>query len=281
MRGCSAILIAYEVLTELWSTQCYQLVSAGASTTWQTLPVHNPLHNHSLFCESRKLLILPRLGEFELESEYDDEFELEWEDQVGLISDEEEMELASELLNVSSEEELDQFLGKVFRRVGRRLRRFGRRAKRFFKSGVGLRLGGTLKRLARRALPIAGKAIGGAFGGPVGAAIGGRLAPAAGRSFGLELEGLSPEDQEFETARRFVRLAASAAANAARGSQTTAEPNSIVRSAMVKAARQHAPGLLRPGSLRSGTQSSRDHRGGGSSGGRWIRRGNKIVLLGV
>ena len=37
----------------------------------------------------------------------------------------------------------------------------------------------------------------------------GKLASGATKLFGLELEGMSPEDQEFEVARRFVRLAAS------------------------------------------------------------------------
>ena len=211
-------------------------------------------------------------GEFEM----DGEFEFETDDgEAGLLSDEEEMELASDLLNVSSEEELELFLGNVFRKVRRGVRRVSRAGRRFFKSGVGRRLGGVLKGLARRALPVAGRAIGGVFGGPAGAAIGGRLAPMAGRIFGLELEGLSPEDQEFETARRFVRLAASAAANAARGSQTSADPQRIVRSAIVSAARRHAPGLLTAGSAASGVRRT------GANSGRWVRRGNTIVLTGV
>ncbi len=242
----------------------------------------------------------------ELEAEYDGEFEAEMESEGdaelegeafaefetagdagefefepengggGALNSEEELELASELLNVSSEAELDQFLGKIFRKVKGAVGGVVRAGRKFFKSGVGKRLGGILKGLAKKALPIAGTAIGGFFGGPAGAALGGRLAPAAGRIFGLELEGLSPEDQEFETARRFVRLAASAATNAARGSQTAAAPQQIVRSALVRAARRHAPGLLRPG---AGLAAAGAAAGGHS--GRWVRRGNRIVLLGV
>ncbi|NIP56357.1 MAG: hypothetical protein GWN55_07820 [Phycisphaerae bacterium] len=223
--------------------------------------------------------------EFEEESEFEDEFEFEdvedtfgefeledeYESTMGqgrIFSDAEELEMASDLLSVSDDAELDQFLGKLFRKAGRKVRRF-------FKKGVGRRLGGVLKKVAKKALPWAGRAVGGFFGGPAGAMVGGRLAPMAGRMFGLELEGLSPEDQELEAAKRVVRLAADAAANAAVASRTAASPAKIVRKAMVKAARRHAPGLLRRRIAAFG-------RGSGIRRvGRWIRRGNRIVLMGV
>jgi hypothetical protein len=42
-----------------------------------------------------------------------------------------------------------------------------------------------------------------------------KLASAAGNAFGLEWEGLSPEDRDFEMARRYVRFATHAAKKAA------------------------------------------------------------------
>jgi hypothetical protein len=61
--------------------------------------------------------------------------------------------------------------------------------------------------------------------------------------FGLELEGLSPEDKEFEVARHFVRLADAAAQQAlARAGQPAAQ---AAQQALLQAARHHAPGLLR------------------------------------
>lgn len=61
--------------------------------------------------------------------------------------------------------------------------------------------------------------------------------------FGLELEGLSPEDKEFEVARRFVRLAADAAQQAlARAAQPAGQ---AVQQALMQSARRNAPGLLR------------------------------------
>jgi hypothetical protein len=115
-----------------------------------------------------------------------------------------EFELAAELLEVTSEQELDHFLGDVFKKVGG----FVSNA---VKSPVFKALGGVLKPIAKAALPIAGGALGTVFGGPVGGMIGSNLGSAAGNLLGLELEGLSGEDREFEMAKRFVRLASGAA----------------------------------------------------------------------
>lgn len=174
----------------------------------------------------------------------------------------EEMELAAELLGVTTEAELDQFLGGLIRKAGRAIGGFVR-------SPVGRAIGGALKSVARTALPIAGRAIGTYFGGPAGGAIGGKLAGAAGRIFGLELEGLSQEDQEFEVARRFVRLAGTAVKNAALAPAGT-PPAVAARQAMAAAAQQHAPGLVGGGVSGVGRQS-----------GRWVRRGRAIIVLGA
>ena len=50
------------------------------------------------------------------------------------------------------------------------------------KSPVGQALGGILKGAARQALPMVGSALGGYFGGPAGAKIGGQLASGAGQN---------------------------------------------------------------------------------------------------
>ena len=141
--------------------------------------------------------------ESDYEDEYDDEFE--YEGGQGVFDESEEMELAAELLSTSDEAELDHFFGKLFKRVARKVRRA-------VKSRKGGLLRGLLKRVAKKALPIAG----GIIGGPVGAG----LARAGGRIFGLELEGLSPEDRDFEIARRVVRLSGDAAKNAAKPTTT-------------------------------------------------------------
>ena len=87
---------------------------------------------------------------------------------------------------------------------------------------------------------------------------------------GLELEGLSPEDQEFEVARRFVRFAGEASRQAA-AAPPTAPADEVVQAALQRAAQRYAPGL-----------SAGMTRGGRTKGsGRWVRRGRSIVVLDV
>ena len=150
------------------------------------------------------------------------------------FSEEQEMALAAELLNVSNEMELDQFFGKLFRG-----------ASKFLKSGVGKSLVGMVKPLAKAALPTLGGALGNLVLPGIGGMIGGQLAGSAGSMLGLELEGLSQEDQEFEVARQLVRLGGAAATNAAAAS-TAVPPQQAAQTAVAAAASQYAPGLLNP-----------------------------------
>ena len=62
----------------------------------------------------------------EMEMENYEAGQLEWLGETGTILGEaEEMELASQLMEVSNEQELDQFLGDLIRRAGRALGGFG------------------------------------------------------------------------------------------------------------------------------------------------------------
>lgn len=187
------------------------------------------------------------------------------------FSEEEEMELAAQLLEVSSDQELDQFLGKL---IGGGMRALGR----FARSGVGRHLGGMLKGVAKKALPVVGGALGSFIPIPgVGTALGSALGSAAANLFEMELEGLSPEEQEFEVARRIVRLGGAAAAQAANMPPNLA-PAAAAQQALAAAARIHAPGLLRP---QGADPVHAPTPGGRGRSGRWIRRGNRIVLMGV
>jgi uncharacterized protein (DUF697 family) len=214
--------------------------------------------------------------EGEYEGEFDDEYEYEFEgayeeyDEPEVFDEEEEMDLAAELLSVTDDEELDQFLGKLIKKGFSKVRKFA-------KSSTGRALGGLLKGVAKKALPIVGGALGTAIGGPAGGAIGGKLASAASRLFEMELEGLSPEDQEFEVAKRVVRLAGSAAKNAALA-PSNMPPKAAAKAAVVAAAKKHAPGLLRPAPSSAASMAGSP---GAKRTGRWIRRGSKIILMGV
>lgn len=186
------------------------------------------------------------------------------------FSEAEEMELAAELLDVTNEQELDQFIGSLFKK----LRQVG---DELIKSPIGKHLGGIIKGAVKSTLPM----IGGAFGNfllpGVGGAMGGQLASAAGSKLGLELEGLSHEDQEFEVARQLVRFGGAAANNAAESAPMT-PPQEAAQTAATSAAQQYAPGLLNSNAY--GEPVAKCHCAHRKSG-RWIRSGNKIIIIGA
>ncbi|HZQ51493.1 MAG TPA: hypothetical protein VFB14_04800 [Bryobacteraceae bacterium] len=185
----------------------------------------------------------------------------------GPFSAHEEMELAAELLDAANEQELDQFLGDLISKAGKAISNFAH-------SSVGQAIGGVLKKAAKVALPIAGGALGTFLGGPVGSAIGSSLANVAGNALGLELEGLSPEDREFEAARQFIRFAGQAAKNAA-DAPAGGDPQATAHKAALDAARIYAPGLIDNAQAGLSAGSPRGRQG------RWIRHQGKIVLFGV
>ena len=207
------------------------------------------MQNHQLLTED-EFGTDPEVESFEFQTgeEYTSEIE-------GPLDEVEEMELAAELLAVSSEEELDQFLGKFLKGAWKGIKKIARP------------LGGILKGIAKKALPFVGGALGSFIPIPgVGTALGSALGGAASKLLEVDMEGLSPEDQEFELARRFVRLARRAAAHAADA------PDGITPDAAAIAAVQNAASLLNG----NGGQQERRRRSG-----RWMRRGNKIVLFGA
>jgi hypothetical protein len=248
------------------------------------------------------------LREQEYEEFEDEEEVLEFEDESSayetVLDENTETELAAEFLEVSSEQELEHFLGNLLKTVTGA-------AKDFARSREGRQIGGILKKAAGRVLPVVGRAAGQAAGAGFARVTGGnraryrkaggQLGAAAGRAakryFGLELEGISLEDQEFEMARQFVRFGAKAIGNTLDRTGTGPAPQ-VARQAAVSAAEQFAPGLLTDEILESArtTRSApaaanrtgahaRGNSGcvcGGKAGarsGRWETRGNTIVLF--
>lgn len=208
-------------------------------------------------------------GEYDEYGEGEGEGEWSGEGGDGLLSEADEVQLASELLAVSNEAELDQFLGGLIKKVGRV-------AGKVIRSPVGSAIGGVLKGVAKKALPVAGGAIGGYFGGPLGAKIGSGLASAAGSALGLEAEALDQEDLEFEGARQFVRVAADTVKRAA-SAPAGKDPRAVAQAAAVAAARRLAPGLIAGGRIGAAGAAG----AGRGQRGTWMRRGNKIVLFGA
>jgi hypothetical protein len=176
----------------------------------------------------------------------------------SLLSEAEEVELAMELMAVSSEAEMEQFLGNVFKKVWKGIKT------------VAKPLGGVLKAVAKKALPFVGSALGSFIPIPgVGTALGGALGSAVSKALEVEYFELESEEAEFEIARRFVRIAATAAQHAA-SAPPTADLMSAANRAVINATRQHLPGA--------------DLRALGAStdrlSGRWFRQGANIVVVG-
>jgi hypothetical protein len=191
------------------------------------------------------------------------QFETDSAGETGVFGETDEMELAAQLLEVADEAELDQFLGDLIKKAGSAIGKV-------VKSPIGRAIGGALKGIAKKALPIAGGALGAWVGGPLGAKIGSGLAGMAGKALGLELEGLSQEEGEFEAAKQFVRFAGHAVKNAVSSPAAIQNPMAVAKAAIAEAARVHAPGLVGGMGIAAGGKS-----------GRWIRRGNTIVVFGV
>jgi len=194
--------------------------------------------------------------QLEAEEETGFEFESEEEDFLGALvgpatqiiggllggelespfSEMEEVELAAELLEVSNEDELEDFLGDLISKAGNAVGSFVR-------SDTGRQLTGILKGAAKQALPTVGRAVGDWIAPGQGGQIGSQLASAAGNLLGLELEGLSAQEAEFETARGVVRFSGAAAARAAAAPRNM-PAKAAASKAATAAAQTHAPGLL-------------------------------------
>jgi hypothetical protein len=230
--------------------------------------------------------------EFEFETEANEtQFESGGQEMESPLGEAETMELASELLEVQSEQELEQFLGDIVSKIGSAVRGAARTVGDFARTSTGQQLVGLLKGAAKTALPAVGTAVGGYFGGPVGAQIGSAAAGQLGQALGLELEGLSHEDQHFEVAQQFVKLAGAAAQTAAAMPPSVPAPQAA-KAAFVEAAKSLAPGLIRPSGtngIGTGGGIGRQTNGGGAGhlslgsrrSGRWHRHGNSIVLMGA
>ena len=159
----------------------------------------------------------------------------------------EEMELALELLRVTSEAELERFLGELFKKAWRGIEPVGSKI-------IGpLRV--FLKTVAKKALPSVATAAGTSFGEPRDDAIAGNLGFLVSEALEAEVAGMTTTDPDLEKCRqllekylRFVRFAgkaAMAAASAPAGvSPIVAAQRSLADSAIEKLARKAAPAGL-------------------------------------
>ncbi|HKE26051.1 MAG TPA: hypothetical protein VKB88_27030 [Bryobacteraceae bacterium] len=170
-----------------------------------------------------------------------------------------EAELASQLMEVNNEAEFENFLGDLISSAAKTVGGF-------LDGPTGRALGGLLKGAARQILPLVSQAAG---EGEVGEA---------------ELEAL-----EWEAATNFVRLAQEASVQAAQ-TPPGGDPNQKAQDAVVTAAQTtgqdhvlvqpSAP--LSPGMAQPALPPHLHHHGHAHQhSGRWMRRGNQIILFGV
>ncbi|WP_046246521.1 hypothetical protein [Hymenobacter terrenus] len=243
----------------------------------------------------------------EFEQEFAQEFSGEFNGENFEVNNEEE--LVGELLEVSNEQELNMFLGNLISRaagaasqlakspagqgVGRYLVDFGKKtlpqlagqyggqAGAALGSRAGGALGGRLGPLGARAGAWAGGKAGGYAGTQAGqwagTQAGNWLANNAQKVFGLELEALSPENQELEIARSFVRFATDVTrrANHALRRNPNLSLGALGRQVLSASAPQYAPGLLNGSQQQLSGPSRRARRG------TWERRGGVVVLYNV
>jgi hypothetical protein len=167
------------------------------------------------------------------------------------------VELAAELLDVVNETELEHFVRKLVSKTTRG-------AGVSLPPGTAHTLAEVLTRTARRTLPTLSPVTGSEAGSERS------TAETAARVFGLELEGMSAEDRDFEIARQLIRFAEAAVLRTAR----TPDPGSraaAVAAGVTRAGQELAPGLLPPGPEMSPAPGT----------GPWTRRGNDVEVIGV
>ena len=243
---------------------------------------------------------------FELEANYESDFEnLSFEnsnfDLRDSFDDDAELELlARELMEIETEMEYEQFLGKLLKRGARKLKRAAKKVGRRAFRKVG-RLGGGL---IRKALPMVGSALGNMVLPGVGGALGGSLfGGLAGKAGGLlkgatgnplmalfggggglsllrsllgkEYEASQLSEVQLEVAKQVISTIDDAIVEVGNDSQSEADPDKVVKRAF-----QNSVGRNMSPGIRAAMTASAPAAGGAESG-QWVRKNGQIILLGA
>jgi uncharacterized protein YejL (UPF0352 family) len=182
--------------------------------------------------------------EDELDFEFDEELDYESD-----YSDDSVEALAQELLELSTDEELDYFFSKLIKG-----------ASKFVRSKTGKALLGTLKGVAKAALPTVGGVVGNLVAPGIGGAIGGQLASAVAKNLEMEFD----DELDYETAKTVVRLAQASAQKLPQ-----LERRMPPQKAAVMAVKQAARPMMSSGSKSAGKK------------GVWYRRGDDLIVVGL
>jgi hypothetical protein len=151
------------------------------------------------------------------------------------LSEQQEVQLAAEALEILGDKELEEFLGNMLSGVAAG-------AGRGIRPAVARQLGGALKGVATALLP-GGDLLGSPMAPRPREGAGSKLGQMVDGLLELELEGLDREGAELERARRFVGLAATSARQAALAPHDV-PPRHVVQTALARSLEEHVPELL-------------------------------------
>ncbi|WML91885.1 hypothetical protein RCF98_05980 [Thiothrix lacustris] len=188
----------------------------------------------------------------ENEWETQDEFEFETADEFEAEADlDPEDALASEMLELESEAEMEQFLGGLIRRAAKRAVPLAKQAGRF------------LYKTAQPHLKQAWKGIGNDLVNKGSDAARGWVDQSASRLFG-EMPSAAKNRAALNVARKVVQAAQTTGKQMAR--LPPSSPPAAVKTIVTKACQQYFPPMERGVSGKRGT---------------WVRQGNKVILFGL
>jgi hypothetical protein len=188
----------------------------------------------------------------------------------GELNETQELELASKVLEATSQQELEEFLGDLWDATK------AAASQAYNSNAVQAAIPG-LKAVGAAVLPKAAGWIANRYAPGTGDIAQAGVQAAVDQWLKEELEGLSGEDREFEAARRYVRFANSTLQRAAQVPERV-PPRVGAQIALRDAATEHVPGLV-PFLVQISN-------GGASNGvgveapasGRWTRHGSSIVI---
>lgn len=218
----------------------------------------------------------------EFEGDFDDD-EMDWDDEFD-DDDDEVTELAMELMSVSDDEELEQFLPSIVRRViGPLIPIIGPPSKRalrhVFSKGRHLirRVVPYGRHYARKAWPYIKK-------------YGKRYGPWVGplpwelykhyKSSKKEFDD-DADEMQLEVAKNVVRIIRTAAKKAVKATQAGVPPDAAAAKAIKAAVKKHAPSLIKKEMYYHPQYGRRHPRYPRHRSGRWVKRGRNLIAVGA
>lgn len=204
-------------------------------------------------------------NEYEVDQEFEDEMEDEFE------SDELEMEMAEAILELESEEELDQFLGDLVRKVASV-------GGRVWNSNAVKGFRDVTRPFVRAALPTLGAAAGGFLGSKIpgswGAKLGTKLGRSAGSWLGDRYEFETGDEMEMEVAKGVVKVLKSTAKQLGSNPRALHSPGGIQRTL-----KQNVDRLLSGKGQRRNQWNNRPVRISGTKSGMWYLQPDGSILV--